>query len=82
MSREYVLHALDTRVYTLEHADSKETVSAPTIDGLGRKLAEHAPVAPSIRLDTHCEQYLPADTVRQIMLAYDRAKAHEQVKAK
>jgi hypothetical protein len=82
MSREYVLHSLDTRVYTLEHADSKVTVSAPTIEGLGRKLAEHAPVAPSIRLDTHCEQYLPADTVSRIMLAYKVAKEHEQVKVK
>jgi len=82
MSRDYILHSLDTRKYTLEHADSKETVSAPTIEGLGRKLAEHALVAPSIRLDTHCEQYLHADTVKRILLAYEGAKEHEQVKVK
>ncbi len=78
----YTLHSLDTRAYVLEHEKSKELVSAKTIDDLGRKLADHAPVAPSIRLDTHCEQYLPADTVKRIMHAYDRAKAHEQVKVK
>jgi hypothetical protein len=79
----YTLHSLDTQTeqaLILETAD-KKLIRAPTADDLGRKLAETEHATPNIRLDNHCEHYLPADVVQHIMSAYDRAKAHEQVKA-
>jgi len=76
----YTLHSLDTdkvKRLTLETADKRYIVAA-NADELGRKLAETEQAAPNIKLDRHCEEYLPL-AAEQILSAYARFKP--QVKA-